>query len=85
MERLLSSHKRASDKYDYILFLPGIWLCCALSVTLRMIGPLFLVIPVGCCILFGLLRRVMPPRALSLYLIFCVVIGVLSVFRVFPK
>jgi hypothetical protein len=77
--------RRAPDSYDYILFLPGIWMCCGLSVLLRLIGPAFVVIPVGCCILFGLLRRVMPPRALGIYLAFCVLVGILSAFHVFPE
>jgi hypothetical protein len=75
---------QAPAYYDYVLFLPGIWLCCGLSVALRLIGPLFVVIPVGFCILFGLLRGVMPPRALGVYLLFCILIGVLSAFQVFP-
>ena len=84
MTRPQPSDGQASDNYDYILFLPGIWLCCGLSITFRLIGPLFVVIPVGCCIVFGLLRGVMPPRALGIYLVFCVLIGSLSVFHVFP-
>ena len=80
----LPSDGHAPNHYDFALFLPGIWLCCGLSVALRLIGPLFVVIPVGCCILYGLLRHVMPPRALGIYVLFCILIGILSVFQVFP-
>ena len=72
------------DVLDYMLFLPSIWLPCALGVSLRLIGPLFVVIPIGFCLLYAILRRTMPPRLLSLYLVYCTVTGVLSAYKLFP-
>jgi hypothetical protein len=72
------------DVLDYTLFLPGIWLCCGLSVCLRLIGPAFIVIPTGTCLLYAVLRRTMPPRLLSAYFGFCILSGILSAFELFP-
>jgi len=72
------------DLLDYVLFLPSIWLTCSLGISLRLIGSLFVVIPVGVCLAYAVLRRTMPPRLLSMYLAFCIVIAILSKFRVLP-
>jgi hypothetical protein len=72
------------DILDYTLFLPGICLACALGVSLRLIGPLFVVIPVGFCFLYAVLRRTVPPRLLSTYFAFCIFIAVLSKYRLLP-
>lgn len=72
------------DMYDYVLFLSGIWLSCGLSISLRLIGPGFIVTPVGFCVVYALIRRTMPPRMLGTYLLFCILVGVLSIFRIFP-
>jgi hypothetical protein len=37
------------DFLDYVLFLPSIWLTCSLAISGRLMGPLFVVIPVGVC------------------------------------
>jgi hypothetical protein len=69
---------------DYGLFLPSIGLTSALGISLRLIGPLFIVVPVGFCLLYAILRRTMPPRLLSAYFGFCIFAGVLSKYKLFP-
>lgn len=83
-QRLFPAVRTSRDLLDYTLFLPGIWLCCALSIALRMIGPGFVVIPTGCCIIYALLRRVVPPRWLSAFVAYCLFIGVLSYWHLLP-
>jgi len=73
------------DVIDYLLFLPSIWLVCGLGVSLRLIGPLFVVIPIGVCLLYAVLRRTMPPRLLSAYLGLCIFFAVLSKYRLLPS
>jgi hypothetical protein len=72
------------DALDYTLFLSGIWLVCGLGVVLRFIGPFFVVIPVGICLLYALSRLTVPPRVLSAYLVYCGFIAFLSTFRMLP-
>jgi hypothetical protein len=72
------------DILDYALFLPGIWLSCALGISLRLIGPLFVVIPVGFCLLYAVLRRTVPPRLLTAYLGFCIFVAALSKYQMLP-
>jgi hypothetical protein len=72
------------DVLDYVLFLPGIWLACALGASFRLIGSLFVVVPIGFCLLYAVLRRVVPPRLLSVYFAFCVFAGILSKYQLFP-
>jgi O-antigen ligase len=72
------------DFLDYVLFLPSIWLTCSLAISVRLIGPLFVVIPVGVCIIYGVLRRTVPPRLLGAYLGFCLFIAILSHVRLLP-
>lgn len=72
------------DIVDYTLFLPGIWLACGLGISLRLIGPLFIVIPIGTCLLYAIARRVVPPRLLTAYVAFCVLTGILSEYRLYP-
>jgi hypothetical protein len=72
------------DLLDYSLFLPSIWLACALGISLRLIGPLFVVIPVGLCLVYAVLRKTMPPRLLSTYVAFAIFIAILSKFRLLP-
>ena len=73
------------DVLDYLLFLPAISLTCGLGMALRVIGPLFLVIPVGFCLLYALLRRAVPPRWLTVYIAICLLFAVLSEYRALPK
>lgn len=73
------------DVIDYLLFLPSIWLVCALGVSLRLIGPLFVVIPIGVCLLYAVLRRTMPPRLLSAYLGLCIFFAILSKYHLLPS
>jgi hypothetical protein len=68
---------------DYLLFWPGIWLACALGPGLRLLGALFLLIPLF-CLLYALLQRVMMPRLLGLYVLFCILVAVLSKYELFP-
>ena len=68
---------------DYLLFWPGIWLACALGPGLRLLGALFFLIPLS-CLLYALLLRVMMPRLLGLYVLFCILIAVLSKFELLP-
>ncbi|MGH8337915.1 MAG: hypothetical protein ACRETL_14085, partial [Gammaproteobacteria bacterium] len=77
-------HDLSLDILDYALFLPSIGLVCGLAISLRLIGPLFVVIPTGTCLLYALLRRTMPPRLLSAYVAFCILVAVLSGFRLYP-
>ena len=72
------------DILDYGLFLPSIWLACALGISLRLIGPLFIVVPVGFCVLYAILRQTVPPRLLSAYFAFCIFAGILSKYELFP-
>ena len=73
------------DLLDYGLFLPAIWLACVLGISLRLIGPLFIIVPVGFCLLYAILRQTMPPRLLSAYVGLCIFAGVLSRYGVFPR
>jgi hypothetical protein len=63
------------DLLDYTLFLPSIWLVCGLAIALRLVGPLFVVIPVGFCLLYAVLRLTVPPRLLSAYVAFCIFVA----------
>jgi hypothetical protein len=75
---------RSPDILDYILFFPGIWLVCALGISLRLVGPLFAVAPIGFCLLYAVLRRTVPPRLLSAYFAFCILVAILSKYQLFP-
>ena len=72
------------DVLDYTLFFSGIWLACTLGISLRQIGPFFVVIPVGFCLAYAVLRQTVPPRLLAAYTAFCVLIALLSRFRLMP-
>ena len=72
------------DVIDYLLFLPSIGLVCALGISLRLIGPLFVVIPIGFCLLYAVLRRTMPPRLLSAYFGLCIFFAILSKYQLLP-
>jgi hypothetical protein len=72
------------DALDYLLFLPAIWLVCGLGIALRLIGPLFVVIPVGFCLLYAILRLTVPPRLLSAYIAFCIFVAVVSKYQLLP-
>ena len=72
------------DLLDYTLFLPGIWLACGLGMSLRLIGPLFVAVPVGSCLLYAITRRVVPPRLLASYVALCVFAAALSKYQLYP-
>jgi hypothetical protein len=74
----------SKDLIDYLLFLPGIWLASALGISFRLIGPVFIVIPVGFCLVYAILRRVKPPRVLSIYVVYCLAFAGLSNYQIFP-
>jgi O-antigen ligase len=76
--------KLSLDVLDYVLFLPSIWLVCALAISLRLIGPLFVVVPIGFCLLYAVLRSTVPPRLLSAYIVFCIFAVILSKYQMFP-
>lgn len=80
----LRSPRPSVDLLDLALFLPGIWVASALSLALRLIGPLFLVVPVGFCLVYAILRLAAPPRLLSVYFAYCVLVAALSRFQLFP-
>ena len=81
----LKSRRLPLDLIDYALFLPSIMLPCALGISLRLIGPLFLIMPVCSCVLYALLRRTSPPRLLALYYFFCLFYAALSSYQVLPS
>lgn len=72
------------DLYDYVLFLPSIWSAAALGISLRMLGPAFVIVPIGTCAIYAILRRTAPPILLSLYVIYCAVIAIASAMRLMP-
>jgi hypothetical protein len=72
------------DALDYVLFLPCIWLACGLGISLRLIGSLFVVIPICFCLLYGILRQTVPPRLLSAYLVFSIFLATLSKYQLLP-
>jgi len=72
------------DLIDYVLFFPSVMLPCASGISLRLIGPLFLITPIGFCILYAILRRTSPPRLLGLYFCLCLLYAVLSSNRLLP-
>jgi hypothetical protein len=72
------------DLLDYVLFLPGIWLACALGPCIRLIGPAFVVAPIGLCLVYAALRLIVPPRLLSVYLGFCLFVAALSRYQLLP-
>src|SRR5262245_55271396 len=82
--RAFPRRDRPPDVFDYVLFLPSIWLACGLGISMRLIGSLFVIVPVGLCLLYALLRRTVPPRLLGAYLAFCIVVAVLSHLRLLP-
>jgi len=71
------------DVFDYVLFLPCIWFACSLGISLRLVGPFFM-IPIGLCFAYALLRKTVPPRLLSAHLAFCIFIAILSRFELMP-
>lgn len=73
------------DALDYALFLPGICLAGATGIALRLIGPLIIVIPIGTCLLYAVIRQTKPPLLLGVYLCFCFFIALLSEFRLMPN
>lgn len=80
----LRGRSLSPDALDYVLFLSGIWLTCALGIALRLLGPFFAVIPVGFCLAYAVLRQTAPPRLLAIYTAFCVFIALLSRYRLLP-
>jgi len=70
---------------DCVLFWPGLWLACALGAGIRLIGILYVVLPVGLCLLYALIERVVPPRLLTVYLAFCAFAAALSKYGLFPS
>jgi hypothetical protein len=72
------------DALDYALFLPSIGLVCGLGNSVGLIGPLFVIIPVSSCLLYGILRRTVPPRLAGVYIGFCLVVAALSALRLMP-
>lgn len=80
---LARSH--APDVLDYTLFLSGIWLACGLAISLRLLGPFFVVIPIGTCLAYAVLRQTIPPRLLAVYTVFCLMIALLSRYRLMPE
>ncbi|MEA2729431.1 MAG: hypothetical protein QOF70_3906 [Acetobacteraceae bacterium] len=86
--QLLSGARRRSgrsmDLLDYVLFMPGIWLASMLGISFRLIGPAFVVVPTGFCLIYAILRRVKPPRVLGLYFGLCLVVAGLSNYQIFP-
>lgn len=80
---LARSH--APDVLDYTLFLSGIWLACGLAISLRLLGPFFVVIPIGTCLAYAVLRQTIPPRLLAVYTVFCLLIALLSRYRLMPE
>lgn len=87
LEMRLISHRScrlSPDLVDCVLFLPCIWLACSLGISLRLIGPLFVVIPVGLCLAYAVLRRTVPPRLLGTYVAFSIFMAILSKFQLLP-
>lgn len=80
----LGYRSRPIDVLDYSLFLPSIFVACALGPSIRLIGAAFVVIPIGSCLLYAVLRRAVPPLLLSAYVGFCLIIAVLSRYRLMP-
>lgn len=50
-----------------------------------MIGAAFVVVPIGSCLLYALLRRAVPPLLLGAYVGFCLIIAMLSSYRLMPN
>jgi hypothetical protein len=72
------------DVLDRFLFLPAVWLACGMGVSLRLIGPFFLVVPIGFCVFYALLRQTAPPKLLACYFAFCILVAFLSAYRLMP-
>lgn len=79
-----TSRKSGVDFFDYLIFLPSIWIPAALGLSLRLIGPLFVVVPIASCILYAALRRAPPPRLLTALILYCIVVAGLSEYQLFP-
>ncbi len=73
-----------SELLDYAIFIPCISVAAALGFSLRIIGPLFLLIPL-LCVVYAISARTMPPRLLSAYVALCLLWAALSHFRAFPS
>lgn len=80
----LGYRSRPIDVLDYSLFLPSIFIASALGASIRLIGAAFVVVPIGSCLLYAALRRATPPLLLSTYVGFCLVIALLSSYRLMP-
>ncbi len=75
----------AHDLLDHWLFFPSIMIACALGLSLRIIGPFFIVVPLLSCLAYASLRLTVPPRLLSIFIAFCIFIAALSLLRVMPR
>src|SRR6185437_7557148 len=72
------------DHLDTFVFLPCIWIACALGFAIGDYPMLFFLIP-PLCIAYATIRRTMPPRLLSAYVALCILGGILSWFQLFPR
>lgn len=68
---------------DYVLFLPSIWFVSSLGAGMRVMGPLFVLIP-AFSLFYAMLRLVVPPRFLTVYVSYCIFAVILSKYRLFP-
>ena len=84
LNRIACRAKLRVDALDYALFLPSIGLVCGLGNSVGLIGPLFVIIPISSCLLYGILRRTVPPRLAAGYIGFCLVVAALSALRLMP-
>ena len=72
------------DGLDTSLFLPCVWIAGALGFAIGDYPMLFFIIP-PMCLAYAISRRILPPRLLTIYVVLCLVSGVLSWYRVFPQ
>jgi len=71
------------DHLDTFVFLPCIWIACALGFAIGDYPMLFFIIP-PLCMAYVTVRRTMPPRLLAAYVMLCLVGGLLSWHQLFP-
>jgi hypothetical protein len=82
--RQLSRRLDKVDLLDWLLFIPSIGLAAGLGISLRLIGPFFVLVPIGSCLLYASLRRCRPPATLTIYIAYCICSATLSAFKLLP-
>jgi len=72
------------DRLDTFVFLPCMWIACALGFAIGDYPLLFSIMP-PLCLVYAIVRGITPPRLLATYVTLCLIGGVLSWGHAFPR